>query len=203
MPKQSIDKSSNGKKKKKKTVTQKNGRGSMVKPRNAWQIFYTMKRAWMVEFLKRESNSIKEMHSVDKIPPATVMKALGNIWNNLSPVDKLYYDKIATNESKIYNEEMEKLRKDVKPRRPKTAFLIFVDSYKETAIKMLNIDSPRMADVIRVCSKEWNRLNESEKEIFHNEYTKKMNLYQKEIVKYTNEQIEINKDRLTNSNSSS
>jgi hypothetical protein len=201
MPKLSVDRCNNGKKKKKKISKQKNGKGNLVKPRNAWQIFYTTKRAWMVEFLKRESNGIEGMHPVDKIPSAIVMKALGNIWNNLSPVDKLYYDKIATNESKIYNEKMEIMRKDDRPRRPKTAFLIFVDSYKETAIKTLNIDSPRMADVIRVCSKEWNQLNNHEKEIFNNEYTKKMDLYHREVVKYTNKQIEINKKRLMASNS--
>ena len=85
----------------------------------------------MVQYLESNSPcSDQSGSSQTTIPSKIVMKALGNLWHRLNPSEKVKYERIAREESIRYFAKLQELRKMEKPSRPKTAFLLFVDSYK-------------------------------------------------------------------------
>ena len=175
----------------KKVIKKKRTRPTKVnkpkKPRNAWQIFYTAKRPWMVEFLKNKARNSQEIDDIDgdntTIRSSVVMKALSSVWRGLTPSDKLHYERLSIEESKKYFEKMKEINGDDKPSRPKTVFLLFVDEYRDVIAKELNIH--HMNDIITACSKKWRQLSNSDKEKYHVEYKRRMDLYNQELVDFT------------------
>ena len=159
--------------------------GKPKKPRNAWQIFYTNKRKWMVQYLESNSPcSDQSSSSQTIIPSKIVMKALGNLWHRLNPSEKVKYERIAREESIRYFAKLQELRKMEKPSRPKTAFLLFVDSYKERAIKEMAADNAGMNEILKHCSFKWQELHRDDKKPYFEKYKQALELYKVELEKY-------------------
>ena len=123
------------------------------------------------------------------------MKALGNLWHRLNPSEKVKYERIAREESTRYFAKLEELRKAEKPSRPKTAFLLFVDSYKERAIKEMATDNAGMNEILKHCSMQWQKLNHDDKKPFFEKYKQALALYNFEVEKYAKTKI-ANKDQV-------
>lgn len=78
----------------------------------------------------------------------------------------------------------------VKPKRPLTPYLKFVQDHKSEILEKYNINKSKVTDLAKKCGEEWSKTDASIKEKYEKDYKEEFDKYQKQINKYSSELTE-------------
>ena len=166
-------------------MTKKNSKSSNIKKYKSAYIFFT------------QDNISKYKKLYPKITLREIFKLIGDEWNRLNEKEKVKYYELEKKYKEYFEKNKEKnnynyKKKKIeikKPKRFRTAFMIYLQENKS------KVDKKNCIESLKVLGQNWKNLSKIEKDIYIKKSENDKERYNKELMDYLKNKDKINKDK--------